>query len=249
MTDQQFTIRDFIDNRWRDARIKLSSIDPEFVQRIDMIESSQRVGLVIPGLDALPDPSHRLPDIWHGLLATSMDVVEELERLHFTVSLMDPDGHHEIDRRLDVYYFGVWLQDVYNFCEKVDKLATKSCRVLLRPHRSIDWGTRQIYYRRQIKAQVRDQIDQLRSPAVHGSGGRGTLPQRVITDQHQGWEVMVAGGPRMIDEVLEAFGRSEGDLPPRRFFSVLTDKTEYVVVTLGAILHDLDREILDADAD
>lgn len=245
--DQQFTIRDFIDNRWADAKHELSRLDSVFVRTVESIDNSQKLGLVIPGVDSLTVPTTRLPSNWHELLALTMECVTELDRLHMTVSLMDPVSSPGIDRRLCVYYFDVWVQRVFNLCEKVERLVVKSCRLLLRGNSSTEWKERETHYRSLIKSQVQNEIEELRSPSVHGAGGKGLLSARVMSEEHQRWEIIVVGGPHMIDDILKQSYGHVGLLPPPAFFKVVEGKTDYVIQTLGGILLELDRELTRAN--
>jgi len=241
--NQQFTIRDFIDNRWADAKSQLSGLDPEFVRNVETLDRAQKSGLLVPRRRELPLPNRRLSDEWHELLSTTMEIVEELDRLLLTVSLMDPKKSTGIDRRLAVYYFDVWVQRVFNLCDKVEKLVARTCRLLLRGRKSANWKEIETRYRSHIKGRVKNEIEELRSPAVHGAGGKGTLSRRVITEEHQGWEISVVFGPSIIEEIRDAHYTNETLMSPEQWFENSGAKTNYVVETLGAILLDLDREI------
>ena len=241
--NRQFTIRDFIDNRSADAKTELSKVDPTFVLNVETIIRVQQLGLVLPAVSSLPIPTTRLSEVWHELLSVSMEIVQELERLDLTVSLLDPNNSEGIDRQLDTYYFDVWIQQVFNLCEKVKRLVAKSCRLLLRRLEQTDWKDRETYYRKLIKENGQDEIEQLRSPAVHGAGGKGLLASRVITEEHQGWELVAVVGPKMVDEIIAAMNSDEDLMSPDQFFNILKAKADFVVTSLGAILLRLDREL------
>lgn len=245
----EFTIRNFIDNRWYDAKRELSIVDRDFVSEVESIVRTQNLGLVLPSGLSLPTPTFRLSSKWHDLLALTMEVVEELDRLNLTVTLMDPNNSHGIDRRLGVYYFDVWIQRVFNLCEKLDKLVANTCRLLLRNKKPDKWRAREDYYRALIKAKVQDEIEKHRSPSVHGAGGQGILSGRVITEDHQGWEISVVGGPQMIDIMMEERYQAGGLLDPEGYFQIAGVLTQSVVVNLTTILLELDQELAQANFD
>ena len=237
--NQEFTVGDFINNRWADAKQELLLIDADFVNTVEAYRRASDLGLSLPNGSELPTPAHRLPARWHNLLAATTDVVHELDNLNLNVSLMDAGVSPGIDRRLAVYHFEVWVQHVFNLCDKVRRqFVTLSCRQYFAKKK---WKERADYYNSQIKLKVQDEIEEFRSGLVHGVGGKGTLSQRVITDQFQGWEICVVGGPWMIDEIRES--SYQGGQSADYFARLLPGKTEYVVQTLGAILAGLEREI------
>lgn len=245
----EFSIRNFIDNRWDDAKIKLSRVDLEFVGKVESAFRAAKLGLVSPSLDSLPTPTTRLSSGWHDLLALSMEVVQEIDRLQLTVSLMNPNNSPDIDRRLTVYYLDVWVQLVFNLCEKLDKLVCNSCRLLLRNKVPDNWREREDHYRDLIKTKVQNEIEKFRSPSVHGAGGVGILAGRVISEEYQAWEISVVVGPHTIDDIIEAAYHPGGSLPPGESSRVMVAKTDFVVLALGTILLELDRELAEASVD
>lgn len=235
---EPFTIRDFINNRWADAKEELLRRDPSFVKTLEAYVHAPKLGLLLPKNSKLPIPTTGLSVRWHKLLEATYDIVNALDTLHLNVTLLE----HGIDRRLAVYHFDAWVQHVFNLCDKIRRqLVTLSCRQYF-PGKQQEKGKQLIvHYSQQIKSKVQDEVDQYRSPLVHGAGGMGTLAQRAMTDQLQSWEIFVVGGDRMIDETLQAFYKSGH--PEVDFSEILPGKTEFVVNTLGAILEDLEKDI------
>jgi len=160
-----------------------------------------------------------------------MDVVLDLDRLSMTVSMMDP-AQTNIDRRRSVYFYDVWIQQVYNLCEKIKLLIRHTCRL----HKPEGWTAMQSRYIEEVKSKVQSKIG-YRSPIVHGDGGDGTLPQIVISGQDGGWEMLVIAGPAMINTLLE---ETYGYGPPT---NALAQQTEYVISALGSILQEFEIEM------
>lgn len=243
MSGDDQEIREFIEHRWLEARNALIAIDPDFVQRVDNSVRASNIGLIMPGEERVPTPSHRLSDRWHSLLSLTHEVVQELGRLQMTMQFMSPDFNSNINREQSTYFFDVWIQRVFNLCEKVTAAMKHTIRIYrdeqgLSNHASIERK-----YSDLVKLQVRDHVEKLRSPSVHGEGGSGNISSRVITEDQQRWELILLGGSRMIDQMLEQSYSGEGSVDPQSFYDLSIANHTRAIQALGKILKELDEEL------
>jgi hypothetical protein len=117
-----FTIRNFIENRWAEAKEELARRDPAYVDAVQSHVSLYNK-LILPDII---HPQHRLlNDRWIRLLEATVNVFLQMEDLNFTISLITPN----LNRRTSHYYVDRWYEIAYNLCEKVKRLITHSCRV------------------------------------------------------------------------------------------------------------------------
>ncbi len=243
MSGDDQEIREFIERRWSEAKTALIASDPDFVQRVDTSVRASDIGLIIPGEESIPKASHQLSDRWHSLLSLTYEVVQELGRLHLTMQFMSPDFNSSINREQSTYFLDVWIQRIFNLCEKLIATMKHTIRIYrdeqgLSNHASIERK-----YSNLVKQQVRDHVEKLRSPSVHGEGGSGNISTRVITEDHQSWELILMGGSRMIDQMLEQSYSGEGTLDPQSFYESLVANHSRAIQTLGNILKELDEEL------
>ena len=193
---QLSSIRDFVDRRWSDAKEKLLELDPEFVRRVETLDRISKLSFELPGTTELPTPSRRLSKDWQNLLAATFDVVHELDNLQTTLSLLCSNTSPGTRGRLAAYYYDVWVQQVFNLCDKVNRFVTLYCKLYCLRRGKDNRERTTNAYRNKIKGRVQRDIELLRSPLVHGAGGKGTLAERVISEEYQGWEINVVAGSR-----------------------------------------------------
>jgi hypothetical protein len=237
---EQFTIYNFIENRWADAKKELQRRDPAFVNKVEAYGSLWDQGLVLPELTNFSQPHyplpHPLPQRWYRLLETTFEVVQELERIDITTS----QAQSAKTRKLARYYYDMWVQNAFNLCEKVKLLVTFSCRL----YRLADREAIIKHYHSEIN-KVQDNVSKSRHALVHGAdeaakGGRG-VDARAITDNPLGWDVGVVFGSELIPIILEAAGNA--DMTPGKYAMILGVCTRMLNTTLAAVLLDFDHLI------
>ncbi len=182
-----FTIENFIENRWADAKDELSRRDASFVSTVEAYRYLGDHGFSLPDQSKIPKPSKPLDEAWYALLEATFDVDQALERLGFTSSLIDlnPTG------RMVTYSIDTLYQDAYSLCEKVKVLITYSSRLFL--------GSRlKGKYRRLIDTRVQNKVRNVRRALVHGADDPSVGDPRVrataITRSGLGWEMGVVLG-------------------------------------------------------
>ena len=77
VTSKVFSIRDFVDNRWADAKQELLRVAPDFVNTVEAYASVHELGLWLPEGSELPAPTVRLHEQWQKLLESTFDVIHE----------------------------------------------------------------------------------------------------------------------------------------------------------------------------
>ena len=120
---QQFTIENFIENRWAEAKAELAEHAPDYVGAMQAVDGLMQLGFLLP--EGLPSPQWRLPVVWQAVLETTHDIVQTKEWLELTLTLLEAN----LDRRHARYYFEVWTQIAYNLSEKVGKLISDSSKI------------------------------------------------------------------------------------------------------------------------
>lgn len=243
MSGDDLEIREFIEHRWLEARTALTAIDPYFVQRVDTSVKASNIGVIIPGEERIPTPGHRLSNRWHSLLSLTYEVVQELGRLQMTMQFMSPDFNSNINREQSTYFFDIWIQRVFNLCEKIILTMKHTIRIYRDEHGLSNHASIERKYSDFVRLQVRDHVEKLRSPSVHGEGGSGNISTRVITEDQERWELIILGGPRMIDQMLEQSYSGEGTLDPQSFYELSIAKHTHAIQALGKILKELDEEL------
>jgi hypothetical protein len=228
---QKFTITNFIENRWSEAKQELAEHDPAFFPAIETHYSTKEEEPILSGNP--PAPSYRLSERWYHVLETTVDVSQQLERLRRTVF----KARSATNRQEALYYFDTWIADVYSLCEKVKVLVAQSCRLHSLGNKAIN------QYRGEIENEVQKNAGRMRHALVHGkdepkAGGLG-INAKAIT-QDKSWEMLVVAGPSIIDQYLLTPG---GDnMPPERILRLPSITTE-ILARIGATLYDLDQAI------
>src|ERR687896_2346614 len=100
----QFTIYNFIENRWTDAKKQLQRQDLAFVATVEAYGSLWDQGIVLPELTNFSRPRYPLQR-WYRLLETTVDIVQELQRIDTTTSQAQSAGNRENAR----YYYDMWV--------------------------------------------------------------------------------------------------------------------------------------------
>ena len=231
---QQFTIENFIDNCWAEAKEELAQNAPEYVAALQATGSLMQHGFVLP--EGLPSPLWRLPVVWQDCLETTFDVVQTIEWLNLTLALLEAN----LDRRNARYYFEAWIQIAYNLCEKILKLITNSCTLA-----SLNNRTKK-KYRRLVETEVKYKVGQFRQAIVHGvddtsKGGLGISAKSITNDQL--WEGGVFLGLRIIKTGLDSAYEEGGYLSAHDYLTGMTEATTNFLAQLGEILELLDHEI------
>jgi hypothetical protein len=230
----QFTIYNFIENRWTDAKKQLQRQDLAFVAAVEAYGSLWDQGIVLPELTNFSRPHYPLPQRWYRLLETTVDIVQELQRIDTTTSQAQSAGNRENAR----YYYDMWVQNAFNLCEKVKLLVTHSCRLYSLANTVKD------HYHSEIN-KVQDNVGKSRHALVHGAdeaakGGRG-INARAITDNPLGWDIIVALGPRVIPYILES--ANDAGMTPKQYAMILGDLTRVLNTALAAVLYEFDSDI------
>ena len=228
---EEFTIEKFIENRWTEARTELESIAPKFVQAFQTWDSLKKLGIVLP--EEFPDPEERLPDPWHEILESSMDVIQAIERVEITVELLE--GNTEL--RLARFYHGVWLQNGYAVCQKVQALIAHSCKL-----HSIDLETKRSIYST-LKSNVLYKIDQRRTALVHGANrptGKKSITATAMTDEGY-WEGAVYFGHQTIRAALAGSNES-GRFQSQDYHALVLQEAKGTLRVLGAVLEQVEHE-------
>ena len=228
----KFSIQDFIDNRWAEARIELESFAPTFVLAVLAYDGLRESGFVLP--EGLLTPEQRFPVGWNEILESTMDVAQAMERLNVTLELLK--GNSEL--RLARYYSDVWLQSAYSLCEKVEGLISHAGKI-----HSFNKKTKRGHHAR-IKSEIRDEIDNRRTSIVHGANrpeGKVPITATVITERGL-WEGLVLFGSNMNNKVVEEMHK-QGRVTAQDYFAVLTDKTQDVISRLGVVLEGVEQDI------
>lgn len=224
---EQFSINNFMANRWAEAKEILSQQDSAFVKTIGVYDALRgEMGLTLP--DNPPTPSFRLEPRWYDLLESTMDISQHLRRLELTVSKVDSAAN----RRDAIYYFNTWVQDIWSLCEKICRLISVSCSLY-------SLGKRKEKYRQEVKVKVQDKAGQMRHALVHGADEQGKgfgINARAITEDRL-WELGVALGPDNIPQA-DSFNQ-EAPSWLRQNKAVTLD----ILATLGSILFGLDQDI------
>ena len=225
-----FTIRNFIENRWAEAKEELARRDPAYVDAVQSHVSLYNK-LILPDII---HPQHRLlNDRWIRLLEATVNVFLQMEDLNFTISLITPN----LNRRTSHYYVDRWYEIAYNLCEKVKRLITHSCRVYRLDQKVADKYCKQIDSR-----EVRGNISLRRHPLVHGEGGEGSVVRRAISeDKKHSWEFYVAVGPQMLDHFLE--DDSEQGVSPRQWSAILSNHMTRLLANISSVLSQLEQDI------
>ncbi len=234
--NEDFAVLTFIENRWAEARQELAKKDPGFIRTVEAHDYVVGQGLLLP--QTIPTPSRHLPARWHQVLETTMEIIRELERLQLTVSLAEPDPNSketpQTGRQIGWYFFEMWVQNAHNLCDKVKLLVTHCCRLY-------QLGGSKVGYQQEITAKLQGRLGKLRQPLVHGAGGQETIAHLAITVENQGWEVSVAQGPAIINEIMRG-AYEQGD-SRKVYFERLEKLTDLLLYRLAQTLYQLDQEI------
>jgi hypothetical protein len=225
-----FTIRNFIENRWAEAKEELLRRDPAYVSAVQSYISLYNK-LRLP--DSIHPQRRLLDERWIRLLEATVNVIREMENLDFTISLIKPT----LNRRTSHYYVDRWLETAYNLCEKVKVLITHSGRMYGLGKKLIDNYCKQI-----DSSELPGKISLLRHPLVHGEGGKESVVRRAVSeDKKQRWEFYVAAGPQILDHILEY--DSEQGLLPRELSEILSNHTTRLLANISGVLSQLEQDI------
>jgi hypothetical protein len=232
---EQFTIHNFIENRWADAKKELQRQDPAFVNKVEAYGSLRDQGIVLPELTNFSQPRYPLSQKWYRLLETTFEVAKELERIDITAY----QAQSAKTRKLARYYFEMWVQNAFNLSEKVKLLVTHSCRLYGLTNTVKD------HYHSEINDKVQDNVGKSRHALVHGAdeaakGGRG-VDARAITDNPLGWDVNVVFGSQLIPIILEA--ADNAGMTPDEYAVIVGVYTRMLNMALAAVLLEFDHHI------
>ena len=220
-TDSTFSVTDFINNRWNDAREALAKLDSAFVKALEVFDGVAGKGLVAP----IPtNPTKRLPQPWYSLLESTVDISQHLNRTDRTLERLESNPTDQ-DR---TYYMSNWVKDAWSLAEKTDKMVSFSCKLYQLGKK------RRTQYAARIN-KTKDHMGTVRHPIEHGAGGVG-VNARAITDEGL-WELGVVVGP----DILRSYFSSPTVSPELVLGARPT--TKVLLEQLGSILSDLEQDL------
>ena len=85
------SISDFVENIWRRAKVELGELDGNFLSAIDHEVRLDNLGLAAPWPSAIERrPQYQLPDRWHQLLESCLELEIQADCLMTAASLLNP---------------------------------------------------------------------------------------------------------------------------------------------------------------
>lgn len=230
---EEFTIEQFIQNRWAEARTELGKIAPRFVQSMqDLFGLSQSE---ITSASNVPKPENSLTEVWFEVLESTYDVCLVIDKIDITLERMEKSTASWLAR----YYCDVWDQTAYNLIDKTKSLISHTCKLY-----RINGKTRARYHSR-LNTEVKSEIDKRRTAIVHGAnrpgGGANPIAPTVFTDKRM-WEVAVFIGPKMIKNSI-ASSREGGRYSVDQFYRLTKERTDRALRGIGNVLESFDQEI------
>lgn len=229
-------INSFVDHCWRMAKEQLNLLDPSYVAAFESAKTGKESWLPA-------HPATRLSKKWVGLLEASWDVLWQVDVLWCSVQLQEPKRYRGRDvetiGREAHYHLVNWFHNAYALIEKVELLMNRALQVTMP---DAGGAQRKRFLAKHMKALrnvVKQPLDTIRSPLVHGAGGKGPWISG-ITDI-QMWEPAVAL-QMPIDSVLPNTYRSGGANLTARHATV-TRGTNGFLARIGEVLSALQLEI------
>lgn len=237
-----FSIEDFVNHRWTDAKEALRQLDADFVGTLENDMTLHRLGLTPPRRkDVIGTPRESLSTDWHRLLEACYEMVRQKDILEVSARYLTDEGceslpHFDVARKRD-YHFRSWVIHADTLCENAEHVIRQSMRVY-RPEVQERNPILDTLVKR-VECEIRYRFRDIRNDYVHPQ--RRSWSRATTEDGH--WEGCVSLGMTPRNHLDEFYYPMEAENEISGIYAKSLLETESIFGSLGSILSELEGEI------
>ena len=243
MNPDEITIDDFIDHRWADAKEALRERDPDFVAWGENTVGLERIGLCTPWtVDGEETPNKELPEEWHRLLETCVDLVLQRTCLQVAAEGLHDGSNRTLSNleagKLQMYHMRSWVIHANTLAERTNKVIQQTSDLYVSCPRQADQVAKR--HKASVTETLTAHVRASRNEYAHG--GTRSWSQALTKERH--WERGVAIGMTPNDFLDEYFYSPQGQKTIAGLYNFYAVLSSEMLRNLSTILHDLEEELM-----